>query len=279
MDNDQRDDSDMDDDQADYKDGELSRAERIVETLETEIKEGRLRERAKLPSERDLADSFKVSRMTVRKALQTLVGGGLIVSHPSRGYFVASIRERLQERHGELIHTNPESLSITAEELRQFGSFVEYMKRLKRNPEVTFLEKPSLVAADAEVAEHLQLNPNELVFRRYRLQLADKLPYRLIESYYPADLFGELLTTVIGDKPLFTWLQERYGLTVVHAQEVLKARLATTSERNILRISPGMPIVALDRTVWADNGRPVEWAHIIASAELYTFTYEYDILT
>ena len=115
------------------------------------------------------------------------------------------------------------------------------------------------------------------MLRRYRLQLANKLPYRLIESYYPADLFGELVTTNIENKPLFTWLQERHGLKVTHVKEILIARLATTSERNLLRISPGMPVVAYDRTVWANTGRPVEWAHIIAVAGLYTFVYEYDI--
>jgi len=37
-------------------------------------------------------------------------------------------------------------------------------------------------------------------------------------------------------------------------------------------------VVALDRTVWTEAQRPVEWAHIVAVAALYTFTYEYDIL-
>ena len=116
-----------------------------------------------------------------------------------------------------------------------------------------------------------------LVFKRYRLQLADGLPYRIIESYYPADLFGELLTTDIGDKPLFDWLQERHGLVVARAREELIARLATADERRLLQISPNAPVVAFNRTVWADSDRPVEWAHIIAVAEFYTFSYEYDI--
>ncbi len=107
---------------------------------------------------------------------------------------------------------------------------------------------------------------------------SDNLPYRLIESYYPSDLFGELLTTDIGDKPLFLWLQERYGLRVSRAQETLIARLATPRERQFLHISPSAPVVALDRTVWTETKRPVEWAHIVAIAALYTFTYEYDIL-
>lgn len=146
-----------------------------------------------------------------------------------------------------------------------------------RKPRVQFLEQPALVAANAEIASHLHIEPNSLVLKRYRLQLADNLPYRLIESYYPADLFGELLTTDIGTTPLFAWLQERHGLKVVHAREVLIARLATPNERSLLQISANAPVVAIDRTVWASSGRPVELAHILAVAALYTFTYEYDI--
>ena len=89
---------------------------------------------------------------------------------------------------------------------------------------------------------------------------------------------GELLTLDIGDTPLFAWLQERHGLRVTHAKEILLARLAIQNERQLLQISPNAPVVAIDRTVLADTGQPVEWAHIIAVAALYMFTYEYDIL-
>ena len=136
----------------------------------------------------------------------------------------------------------------------------------------------ALVPATAEIASHLNMEQGTLVLKRYRLQLADHLPYRLIESYYPSDLFGELLTTDIRDKPLFMWLPERHGLRVSRAQETLIARPATPRERQLLRISSGAPVVALDRTVWTETNRPVEWAHIVAVAGLYTFTYEYDIL-
>jgi GntR family transcriptional regulator len=263
--------------QFEFSDVERGKAERIMEEIGAEIREGKLQVGDKLSSERELADRFKVSRMTVRRALQTLLGEGMIVSYPVRGYFVVGTHERLKEYHGELVYTDSGMPSVAAEELRAAGSFYEYMKRLRRNPEVVFLEPPAIVAPNQEVVEHLQMKTSEPVFKRYRLQLADKLPYRLIESYYPSDLFSELLTTDIGTKPLFKWLQERHGLTAVRAREVLIARPANLYERGQLRFSPGAPVVALDRTVWADTGRIIEWARITASATLYTFMYEYDI--
>ena len=135
MSDDQPENREVDYDQFESSDGELGKAERIVEEIGAEIREGKLQEGDRLPSERDLADRFKVSRMTVRSALQTLLSEGLIVSYPGRGYFVVGARERLKEHHGELIYTDSAMPSVAGEELSRSGSFSEYMKRLERNPE------------------------------------------------------------------------------------------------------------------------------------------------
>ena len=247
-------------------DRESGKAEYISDELKAQIHAGNLSEQAKLPSERDLSQKYGVSRMTARRALQMLEGEGLVTRHPVRGTFVGGIRERLHVHHG-----------IAAEELRQSGSFIKDMELRGFRPELYWLEEPALIPAADDVAEYLQIPEDMWVLKRYRLQLADGLPYRIIESYYPADLFGELLTTDIGDKPLFDWLKEHHGLSVIKAKEELTARLATVNERDYLQISPNAPVVDLYRTVSADSGRLVEWAHIVAVAALYTFSYDYDI--
>nr|HET6905285.1 GntR family transcriptional regulator [Ktedonobacteraceae bacterium] len=250
-------------------DTDVSKAEYIVEELKLQILDGRLTERTKLPSERELSEQFRVSRMTARRALQMLEGEGLVTRYPVRGTFVGAMHERLRQHHGEETSTASNASMVSGEELRAYGSFIKAMQARGYKPEVQFLEQPSLIAASTEVAEHLHLSPHQLVLKRYRLQLADKLPYRLIESYYPADLFGELLTTNIGDRPLFDWLEERHGLMTARAREVLIARRPNGSERAHLKISLDAPVVAFDRTVWAQNGRIVERARIIAVAGLY----------
>ena len=55
------------------------------------IKEGRLRARDQLPSERELAETFKVSRTSVREALRALETQGLIVSRTGAGNFVVDL--------------------------------------------------------------------------------------------------------------------------------------------------------------------------------------------
>ncbi|HEU5379458.1 MAG TPA: GntR family transcriptional regulator, partial [Ktedonobacteraceae bacterium] len=256
---------------------ELGKAEEIAERIRQRIMDETFQAGAKIASERDLSTEFGVSRMTIRHAIEILEGEGLVARYPGRGTFVGSIRERVVIDKGREIQNKLEKSLITESELRMSGSFLTDMKRLGRKPQVQFLEQPALVPATTEVASHLSIGKGTLVFKRYRLQIADNLPYRLIESYYPSDLFGELLTTDIGDKPLFIWLQERHGLRVSRAQEMVIARLATPRERQLLRISTSAPVVTLDRIVWTETNRSVEYAHIIAVAALYAFTYEYAI--
>src|ERR1700730_8946771 len=154
---------------------ELGKAEEIAEKLRTDILNGVLPPGKKLASERDLAEAFNTSRMTARRAIQILEGDGLVARYPVRGTFVAGIRERLLVEKGREIQTAAEPSTVAASELRTSGSFIKDMERMGRKPQVQFLEQPALVAANAEIASHLHIQPGTLVFRRYRLQTADNL--------------------------------------------------------------------------------------------------------
>jgi DNA-binding FadR family transcriptional regulator len=65
--------------------------EEIVRQIRTLISEGRLRSGDQLPPERELAESFKVSRTSVREALRALESMGLIEIRAGEGTFVREI--------------------------------------------------------------------------------------------------------------------------------------------------------------------------------------------
>ncbi|MBV9689689.1 MAG: GntR family transcriptional regulator [Ktedonobacteraceae bacterium] len=257
---------------------ELGKAEEIAQTLRAQIEQGTLQEEKKIASERDLSKEFGASRMTARRAVDIIQDEGLVVRIPGKGTFVAKRRERVVVDRGREVREAVEEYPVAANEPGISGPLLKDIECLGPKPHMQFLEQPSLVAADKEIAQHLQIPIGTLVLKCYRLHVVDSLPHCLIESYYPSDLFGELLTKDIGDKPLFAWLQERHQLKAAHTREVLIARLVTQSERHLLGISSGAPVVAMNRTVWTEEKRAVEWARIIAVAALYTFTYEYDIV-
>ena len=65
--------------------------EEIVRQIKALVQEGKLKSGDRLPPERDLAESFKVSRTSVREAFRTLESMGLIEIRPGEGTFVREI--------------------------------------------------------------------------------------------------------------------------------------------------------------------------------------------
>jgi GntR family transcriptional regulator len=126
--------------------------ERVESVLSGDIADGSLPPETQLPPEDGLVERFKVSRTTVRKAIQNLVERGLVEVRRGRGTFV----------------TQPK---IT-QELTELTGFVEDMQALGRKPTARLLDK-HIVAADEAVADHLTLAPGTLVVRLRRVRLAD----------------------------------------------------------------------------------------------------------
>src|SRR6516164_1157215 len=116
--------------------------ERVESVLAGDIADGSLLPETQLPSEDGLVERFKVSRTTVRKAIQNLVERGLVEVRRGKGTFV----------------TQPK---IT-QELTELTGFVEDMQSLGRHATARLLDK-RIVAADEAVAHHLALAPGTLV--------------------------------------------------------------------------------------------------------------------
>src|ERR1700749_5361012 len=105
--------------------------ENVESALPASIADGSLPPETQLPPEESLIDRFKVSRTTVRKAVQNLVERGLVEIRRGKGTFV----------------TRPK---IT-QELTELTGFVEDMRALGRTPTARLLDK-CVVAADETVA-------------------------------------------------------------------------------------------------------------------------------
>ncbi len=86
-------------------------ADEIVEQVEGLIRSGDLKPGDKLPSERELAESFQVSRASLREAINRLESKGLIVSIQGEGTFVRAITEKTFENPlNDLLSKDPNLL-------------------------------------------------------------------------------------------------------------------------------------------------------------------------
>lgn len=210
----------------------------VRQILQDRIASGDWAPGALLPAEPKLAEQLGVSSGTVRKALDALALDKLVVRHQGRGTFVAM--------------QTPDST------LFQFFSVVDRngQMALPDSREVGREEGP----ATAEERQRLALSGRAKVLRLDRvrpLSGQDALVERVI---VPVALFPGLGQSEAPlPNTLYDHYQDRYGITILRADEYLRAATAGGRVGRLLGIESGTPLLAIDRTAYSFDDQPVEW--------------------
>jgi len=205
--------------------------------------------RALLPTERELAERFGLSRATVRSALSGLEQAGAVYRVQGAGTFVAP-------------STISKSLSLT--------SFSEDMRARGLRPGSRVLVADEVPAGRA-LAEHLRLRPADPVVRLVRVRLADDRPMCLETAYVPA---ARLPGLARGDTPASLYdLMHEHGLRPVRAEQVVEAALPGDEEAALLSMPPGAPALRIHRTAFDQRERPVERTISMYRADRYDIRF------
>jgi GntR family transcriptional regulator len=224
--------------------------ERVESVLAGDIADGSLPPETQLPPEDGLIERFKVSRTTVRKAIQNLVERGLVEVKRGKGTFV----------------TRPK---IT-QELTELTGFVEDMRAVGRTPTARLLDK-RIVPADEAVAHQLALAPGTLVVRLRRVRLADGVAMSFDETYLPRELGEKVAADDLEAEPVFALLEDKYGTPLVEADYRLEAAAAGPDAAEALQIPPGSPIFLIERTSYTTGNRPVDYERLHYRGDLIRF--------
>jgi len=223
---------------------------RIEETIAAEIAQGEYRPGDQLPSEDELLLRFQVSRITVRRAIQNLVSRGLLEIRRGLGTFVLLPR-------------------IEAE-LTKLTGFVEDMKSAGRTPTARVLSQ-GVIAASARVAERLQLAKGTKVMQIKRVRLADDMPLSLDETYLPLPIGKQIVWNDLRLHPIFTLLEERYGVPLVEADYELEAVIASKPVAVALQVRVGSPIFQIERTSLTTGNHPVDYEVLSYRGDIVRF--------
>src|SRR5712664_4082437 len=152
--------------------------EQIVQQVEESILKGHLKPGDQLPAERDLAQSFGVSRTAVREAVKTLREKGLVEAYSGRGTFVTNSTS----------HAIRQSLDLMIRVSQQEGSANLAELRLVLEPEIAGL-------AASRIEEQLLSTMREAVAVMDR-NLRDP------DAYVEADLDFHLALAEAVENPL-----------------------------------------------------------------------------
>lgn len=210
---------------------------------------------AKLPSERELAKQYQVSRNTVRAALANLENNGIIYRSRGRGTFV----------------TDPVAEPM---DLAEAYSFSEQMLDQGREPgsDVLYLQQ---FPANAYIVEHLGVPVGTPTYKLKRLRLADGVPLMVERTFIPADRFPKLTAEQIAAQGLYRVMAEKYGSVVSDATEAFFASIVSPNDAGLLHVAKGSPGLSVQRTTTDGSGDIIEFTLSVARADQFVYRYHH----
>jgi GntR family transcriptional regulator len=223
---------------------------RLREALRARILSGELPVGSLFPTEQEVSERYAVSRTTVREAILGLVHEGLLVRKQGKGTFVAA--RKLEEELGVLV------------------GFTEQMEARGMRPGARTLST-EVVPLHAREAELLALPEGTKVYRIVRLRLANDEPMSLETELFPHDIGLRVSQENLDDVGYYPLLEERYGIHLREAEQVIEARSATAEEAQLLGLRRRATVVVMESVTTDTSGRRIELSRDVYPADRYRY--------
>lgn len=224
----------------------------IHNQLKKDIEAGKWSIGDRIPSERELALNFEVSRMTLRQAVQTLVDEGILERRIGAGTYVAN--RKVQEK------------------MSGVTSFTDLMTAQGKTPSsktISFhIANPSL-----SEAEKLRLSDGEQVLRMERIRYADNVPICFEVATVPQSLVADFSKAEITSS-FYKTLEEKGGYQMGGAQQTVSAQLASERIAEYLDIKRNGSILRLRQVSFLNDGTPFEYVRTQYVGERFEFYLE-----
>jgi GntR family transcriptional regulator len=223
----------------------------LRKSIEDAVKTGLIGPGDALPSERDIATKADISRVTVRKAVQDLVKGGILVQRHGSGTFVAPRVERVEQS------------------LSRLTSFTEDMARRGMAVRSAWLDRGVFTPSPEEIMA-LGLSSKELVSRIARLRIADDTPLAIERASLSSSILPDPSAI---ESSLYATLGKTGNRPVRAVQRISAANLNETDAR-LLDVQPGVAGLHIERISYLASGKVVEFTRSIYRGDAYDFVAE-----
>lgn len=224
----------------------------LKEIFRSWITSGKFDSDRRFPSESELQRQFKVSRMTIRRALAELVNEGFLVREQGRGSFV--VRPRVQDQ------------------LRQLTSFTEDMQLRGLSTASRILDFQ--VVKDKEAAQKMGIPDDEELVQLRRLRFVEGEPIAIQNAFVRHRFCPGIVERGLIEGSLYKTLEEGYGLKLGRAVQTVEAKPADDYEAKLLGLVVEQPVLVLERLTYLTTGEPIELVRSAYRGDRYRFAVE-----
>lgn len=224
----------------------------VAEAIKRQIADGVLRPGDKLPTEKWLTETYNVSRVTARKAVQTLISNGTLERVRGESPTIAYPHMSRQTNH----------LSGLSEDLKKMGYVPGALILLCMRETAT-----------PYVAAKLDIKLDAPVFRLRRLRTADNMPLAIHDCWYPLEYCSDFLTETYHADSVYELLEEN-GFGLVRATQTVSAKNATHKEAELLGIQDGSALLHVERVSYTATNIAMEFSDMLYNPVRYDLHME-----
>ena len=206
-----------------------------------------------IPSENELSSRYGVSVGTVKRAFSELVAEGVLYRRQGKGTFVnrpdfkrSFIRFFRYGRNHLEAHAIPGSRVLAS--------------RISRPP--------------GHVRDHLRLSDTDRTIVIKRVRTFEAAPLVLEELYLPESIFRGFEQVDISKELLYPIYDAKYHTPIIWAEEFLEPAIADAECTTHLGITPGAPVISVERIAYTFGDRPVEFRSSVGRGDRFRYHVE-----
>lgn len=221
---------------------------KFAETVKNAVRSGILEHGNILPGERDLSQLTGVSRITVRKAMQTLEEEGVVTR--ARGY-------------GTQIN------NIFEYSLKEARGFSQQVVLRGKKPDTLWVNK-RIVPCPEEVASQLAIASGSEVFLLKRIRYVDEEAVSIEESWVPAQLIHDVDEIGVS---LYDYFRSQH-IFPKRTRSRVSARMPDAEFQSHIRMDEKIPVLVIKQVALDQQQRPIEFSISHCRSDLYVFVCE-----
>ncbi|MFP2515050.1 GntR family transcriptional regulator [Buttiauxella agrestis] len=212
----------------------------IKKSIQDDILSHRYQLGEKIPSERELAVQYGVTRVTLQKAMHILEQEGFIERIHGKGMYVTKVIEdnvyMLNSGTGDSI------LGFS----REFGQQAKITSQLVQHEQI---QVPQWVV------QQLEMQPEQRVHFIRRIRLIDGVPVLVEDSWINSDVIETIPGSVLEHGSLYEYIEKYTGKKIKFYNSVIEGDLFNEELAALLSISEGLPMLKVSGVTKLEDGK------------------------
>jgi GntR family transcriptional regulator len=227
--------------------------QQLEKQLMARIDDGTLPPGAVLPAERQLAETLRVSRVTVRRAYDELRQRKLLHAQGRRGFIVQSGGDL-----GLQLHPGMDRLKGFTEEMRELG----------KTPSSRILEQE--IVTDRSIASIFGLPSSAPFLKLVRVRFGDGVPLSRETAWYNLTAAPNLAQGDLS-KSVYALLAEKYGVPLTHCDQTIEAATPTQQECELFGFTEPVPCLLIKRRSYTHGDLMIEYVEGLFRGDSYSY--------